>query len=131
MDLGKKRIGLAICDPLRVTVQGLDTLHRGRVREDLDALARLIEEREVCWIVLGDPKNMDGSASAQQAYTREFGERLAARTAVGIDYWDERLTSWEASRIVRDSSKAAIDRMSAILILEGYLEHLPAAEVDE
>jgi RNase H-fold protein (predicted Holliday junction resolvase) len=56
---------------------------------------------------------------------------LAARTAIGIDYWDERLTSWEASRIVRDSSKAAIDRMSAILILEGYLEHLPAAEVDE
>jgi putative holliday junction resolvase len=130
IDLGKKRIGLAVSDPLRITVQGLETFHRGRVREDLDALARLIEEREVTWIVFGDPKNMDGSVSPQQEYTREFGGRLAARSGVGVDYWDERLTSWEASRILRSSgkgsTKGAIDQMSAVLILESYLEHLQA-----
>lgn len=128
IDLGKKRIGLALSDPLRIVASGLETLHRGRVREDLEALSRLIEEREVKWIVFGDPKHMDGSVSPQQEYTRDFGGRLAARCGVGVDYWDERLTSWEANRILqtrgRTVSKGAIDQMSAVLILESYLEHL-------
>ncbi len=128
IDLGKRRIGLALSDELRIVVQGLDTYRRGRAREDLEALARLAADREVTWIVIGDPRNMDGSRSAQQDYTREFGQRLAARSGIGVDYWDERLTSWEASRILHAQGKAAdkeaIDRMSAVLILQSYLEHL-------
>jgi putative holliday junction resolvase len=130
MDLGKKRIGLAISDELRVTAQGLETFHRVRIREDLDALARLIRDREVAWIVLGDPKHMNGGASRQQEYTRDFGKRLERLTGVAVDYWDERLTSWEANRILRSSGMSiekrakAIDQLSAVLILEGYLDHL-------
>lgn len=130
MDLGKKRIGLAVSDALRITAQGIDTYHRVRIREDLDALAKLIEEREVSWIVLGDPKHMNGGESRQQQYTHEFAERLRERTGVEIDFWDERLTSSEASRVLRSSGISiekrarAIDQLSAVLILEGYLQHL-------
>lgn len=137
MDLGKKRIGLAISDELRITAQGLDTFHRVRIREDLEALARLIEERQVCWIVLGDPKHMDGGVSRQQEYTREFGERLETRTGIAVDYWDERLTSWEANRILKSRGMSvekrakAIDQLSAVLILEGYLDHLQALFYEE
>lgn len=141
MDLGKKRIGLALSDGLRITAQGIDTLYRTRIREDLDALARLIEQREVSWIVLGDPKHMSGGESRQQTYTHEFGDRLAERTGVGIDYWDERLTSVEAGRVLRSSGISiekrakAVDKLSAVLLLESYLEFLqlqsPALEEDE
>ena len=130
MDLGKKRIGLALSDELRITAQGLDTFHRVRIREDLDALARLAEERQVCWIVLGDPKHMNGGVSRQQEYTHEFAERLKERTGIEIDFWDERLTSTEASRVLRSSGISiekrakAVDRLSAVLILENYLEYL-------
>ncbi len=130
MDLGKKRIGLAISDEMRITAQGLDTFHRVRIREDLEALARLIEERQVSWIVLGDPKHMNGGASRQQEYTHEFGARLAARTGIAVDYWDERLTSWEANGILKSRGMSIekrakeLDKLSAVLILRGYLEHL-------
>ncbi len=140
LDFGKKRIGLAISDPLRITAQGLDTLHRTRIREDLDALARLIEERGVTWILLGDPLHMSGQASKQQQVTHEFGDRLSRRTGVPVEYWDERLTSSEASRVLRSSGISvekraqAIDKLSAVLILDSYLERLrllPASDEGE
>ncbi len=130
MDLGKKRIGLALSDAMRITAQGIDTLYRTRIREDLDALVKLIEDREVRWIVLGDPKHMSGGESRQQAYTHEFGERLAERTGIGIDYWDERLTSVEAGRVLRSSGISiekrakAVDKLAAVLLLESYLDYL-------
>lgn len=130
MDLGKKRIGLAVSDEMRIIAQGIDTLHRTRIREDLDALAALIEERGVTWVVLGDPIHMNGGESRQQEHTREFAEKLARRTNVGIDFWDERLTSREADRVLRSSGISiekrakAIDQLSAVLILESYLERL-------
>jgi putative holliday junction resolvase len=130
IDLGKKRIGLAISDGLRIIAQGLDTFHRTRIREDLDALARLIEERQVTWIVLGDPIHMSGGASRQQAYTHEFAERLAERTGVGIGFWDERLTSVEAERVLKSSGISiekrakAVDKLAAVLLLETYLDYL-------
>ena len=130
MDLGKKRIGLALSDELRITAQGLDTFHRVRIRDDMDALARLIEERQVSWIIIGDPLHMNGGVSRQQAHAREFGGRLTKRTGIETDYWDERLTSLEASRVLRSSGISiekraqAIDKLSAVLILESYLELL-------
>ncbi len=130
MDLGKKRIGMAISDGLRITAQGIDTYYRTRIREDLDALARIVEEREVVWIVLGDPIHMSGRESRQQAYTHEFAGRLAERTGVGVDFWDERLTSVEAGRVLRSSGISiekrakAVDKLSAVLLLESYLDRL-------
>src|SRR5215208_6281073 len=93
LDLGKRRIGLALSDGLGITAQGLPTLQRTRIREDLDALQALISERDVTLILLGNPVHMSGKEGRQAEYVREFGDRLAERTGVEVRYWDERLTT--------------------------------------
>jgi putative Holliday junction resolvase len=128
MDLGKRRIGLAVSDPLGITAQGLPTLERTRIREDLDALAKLIVEKEVQLILMGNPLHMSGRESRQAEYTRQFAERLRERTGIAVEYWDERLTSVEAGRVLRESGigiekrAAAVDKLSAVLLLESYLD---------
>ena len=83
LDVGKKRIGLAISDPMGISAQGLPTLYRVRIREDLDQLASLCSEREVTLLLVGEPLHMSGDDSRQAVYTREFAERLANRMARG------------------------------------------------
>ncbi len=127
LDVGKKRIGLAVSDPLGVTPIGLPTLHRTRVREDLARLKELAEERSITTLLVGHPLHMSGDQSRQSEYTREFAERLGQVLQLPIVYWDERLTTAEAQRLMRDSGasleqrKKAVDQMSAILLLESYL----------
>ncbi len=129
LDVGKKRIGLAISDELGLTAQGLETLHRTRIREDLGALATLIRTRGVKLLLIGRPVHMSGSISRQAIYTEEFAQRLQERTHLPVEFWDERLTSVEAERVLRDGGatlaqkKLAVDRMSAVLLLESYLEN--------
>jgi putative holliday junction resolvase len=133
LDVGRKRIGLAITDALGLTAQGLPTLERVRIREDLARLSQLAGEREVGLFLLGHPLHMSGRDSRQAGYVREFGDRLAEHTGIAVQYWDERLTSVEAGRVLRSSGigiekrAKAVDRLSAVLILENYLESLPAA----
>ena len=103
LDLGKKRIGLALSDPLGITAQGLPTLQRTRIREDLDALAKLAEEWDVRLLLMGHPLHMTGKEGRQAEYTREFAERLQERTGIELVYWDERLTTVAAQRVLRDS----------------------------
>jgi putative holliday junction resolvase len=128
LDLGKKRIGLAMSDPLGITAQGLPTLERTNIREDLGALVGLIAEHEVTLILMGHPLHMSGHEGRQTAYTREFGERLAERTGLEIRYWDERLTTVAAQRVLRESGISiekrarAVDRLSAVILLESYLD---------
>jgi putative Holliday junction resolvase len=128
LDLGKKRIGLALSDPLGVTAQGLPTLQRTRIREDLAALEQIIREHDVRLILLGHPLNMSGTEGRQAAYTREFADRLAARTGVEVRLWDERLTSVEAERVLKESGISiqkrarAVDRLAAVILLESYLD---------
>jgi putative holliday junction resolvase len=135
MDLGKRRVGLAVSDGLGITAQGLPTLERTRIREDLDALANLISEKNVQLIVMGNPLHMSGRESRQAAYTREFAERLRERTGVPVEFWDERLTSVQAGRVLRESGigiqkrAAAVDKLSAVLLLESYLDFRSAASV--
>jgi putative Holliday junction resolvase len=130
LDLGKKRIGLALSDPLGITAQGLDTLQRTRIRDDLDALARIIEQNEVTLILMGHPLHMSGQESRQSEYTREFAGRLAERTGLEIRFWDERLTSVEAGRVLRSSGISiekrarAVDRLSAVILLASFLDSL-------
>jgi putative Holliday junction resolvase len=130
LDLGKKRIGLALSDPLGITAQGLPTLQRTRIREDLDALAKLIHENEVTLILMGHPLHMSGRESRQSEYTREFAGRLAERTSLEIRFWDERLTTVEAERVLRSSGISiekrarAVDRLSAVILLASYLDSL-------
>ena len=134
LDLGKKRIGLALSDPLGITAQGLPTLQRTRIREDLAALARLIEEHDVRLLLLGHPLHMSGRESRQSGYTREFGEKLAEYTGVEVRLWDERLTTVEAERVLRSSGISiekrakAVDRLSAQILLESFLDSGPGAE---
>jgi putative holliday junction resolvase len=133
LDVGRKRIGLAITDALGLTAQGLPTLERVRIREDLARLSQLAGERQVSLFLLGNPLHMSGRDSRQAAYVREFGDRLAGYSGIAVQYWDERLTSVEAGRVLRSSGigiekrAKAVDRLSAVLILENYLESLPAA----
>lgn len=130
LDLGKRRIGLAISDPLGITAQGLPTLERTRLRDDLDALAALCLEYNVTLVLMGNPVHMSGDESRQSAYTRDFAERLSKRTGIELQFWDERWTSVEAERVLRESGISiekrakAVDRLSAQILLESYLGSL-------
>lgn len=130
LDLGKKRIGLAISDPLGITAQGMPNLNRTNKRTDLDTLEHLIREREVGMILLGNPINMRGAEGRQSGWVREFAAELEARTHLPVKLWDERLTSVEAGRVLRSSGisiekrAAAVDRLSAVILLQSYLDSL-------
>ena len=132
LDLGKKRIGLALSDPLGITAQGLPTLERTNIRSDMDALAKLIADREVTEILMGQPLHMSGREGRQVEYTREFADRLADRTGVPITYWDERWTTVAAQRVLKESGAStgkrsrAVDRLSAVILLSSYLDSLEA-----
>jgi len=134
LDLGKRRIGLALSDPLRITAQGIDTYQRTRVRDDLEGLASLAEERGVTEFLFGEPLHMSGDESRQSTYTHEFAERLASRTGLPVSFWDERWTSVEAGRVLRDSGISiekrakAVDQLSAVILLESYLDYLHLQE---
>jgi putative holliday junction resolvase len=128
LDLGKKRIGLAVSDPLGITAQGLPTLERSNIRADLDALAHLIETHEVTLLLMGHPLHMSGKEGRQAEYTRDFAERLHQKTGIEVRFWDERLTTVEAQRVLRESGISiekrarAVDRLAAVILLESYLE---------
>ncbi len=128
LDLGKKRIGLAISDDLGITAQGLETLERRGRREDIESLRRLVVERGVTRFVIGDPLHMSGDASRQGEYTREFARELERKTGIVVEFRDERWTSREAERTIRGAGvanserKPTIDKLSAVLLLQGYLD---------
>lgn len=128
LDLGKKRIGLALSDPLGLTAQGLPTLERVNIRTDLAELDRLAEEHDVRLILLGLPLHMSGDEGRQAGQAREFAQRLTERTGRQVRLWDERLTTVAAQRVLKSSgisiAKRAqvVDRLSAQILLESYLE---------
>ncbi|MFL6416681.1 MAG: Holliday junction resolvase RuvX [Bryobacteraceae bacterium] len=128
LDVGKKRIGLAVSDELGLTAQGLETLQRNRIRDDLSRLEDLTERLGVGTLLIGKPLHMSGHESRQSEYTREFADRLARQTSLPVVFWDERLTSAEAERMLRDGGasldqkKRSVDRLAAVLLLESYLD---------
>jgi len=130
LDLGKKRIGLAISDPLGITAQGLPNLVRTNKRADLAALGQLAREREVNLILMGNPINMKGGEGRQSGWVREFAGAIEQRLGLPVRFWDERLTSVEAGRVLRQSGisiekrAAAVDRLSAVILLQSYLDSL-------
>jgi putative Holliday junction resolvase len=137
LDVGKKRIGLAVSDELGYTAQGIETLLRTRVRDDLAALEQIAAQWNVHTLLVGKPLHMSGAESRQSEYTREFAERLSKHLNLPLVYWDERLTSKEAERLMREGgasvaqSRQAVDRMSAVLILESYLGFLENQKLSE
>jgi putative Holliday junction resolvase len=130
LDLGKKRIGLALSDELGITAQGLPTLERRNKRADFAELTRIVRENNVARIVLGLPLRMSGEEGSQADWVRAFAEELKAFVDVPIDLRDERWTSKQAERVLAGSGvrnedrKPAIDRISAMILLQDYLDSL-------
>ena len=128
LDLGKKRIGLALSDELGITAQGLPTLERRNKRTDFAALRALVHENNVEQIVLGLPLRMSGEEGTQADWVRAFAEELKGHVDVPIDLRDERWTSKQAERVLmgsgvhKDDRKPAIDRISAVILLQDYLD---------
>jgi putative Holliday junction resolvase len=128
LDLGKRRIGLALSDELGITAQGLETLVRSNIREDLAQLAQLASEKNVALILMGNPLHMSGREGRQTEYTRDFAARLHAATGLPVEFRDERLTTVEAERVLRQSGISiqkrakAVDRLAAVILLESYLD---------
>jgi len=129
LDVGLARIGIAVCDPLRLTVRPLTVLQRASRREDFQYLAQLVRNEEVGAVVCGLPLNMDGSESNQSQTVRKWALRLAQalRTLLGyplpVIFWDERLTTFAAQEIMAEQGgKLAEDAVAAAVILQSYLD---------
>jgi putative Holliday junction resolvase len=129
LDLGDKRIGMAISDELGITAQGLQTLERRNLQSDLDALRALVDAHGVTEIVVGMPRNMDGSYGERAAVTQQFITALEAAFQLPCIPWDERLTSRQADRVLRAAKqhrrqpKSVRDRIAAQLILQSYMDY--------
>jgi putative Holliday junction resolvase len=128
LDLGKRRIGLALSDELGITAQGIKTLERTNVRQDLAHLAKLVSDHNVTLILMGNPLHMSGREGRGSEHAREFGARLEALTSIPVQLWDERLTTVEAQRVLRESGASiekrarAVDRLAAVILLESFLD---------
>jgi len=128
LDVGSRRIGLAVTDPLGITAQGLETLQRKNIRHDFAQLERVIRDYQVQEIVVGLPLRMSGAEGTQSEKMRTFAEALHKRFRLPVHLWDERLTSAEANRLLRETELSiekrgkAVDRMAAVLILQAWME---------
>lgn len=133
LDFGSKTVGVAVSDPLKLTAQGVETIFRkseGKLRQTLARIEELKKEYEVEVIVLGLPKNMNNTEGERVEKTLEFKEMLSRRLGLEVVLWDERLTSAEAERTLIDSNvrrenrKQYMDKIAAVLILQGYLDSI-------
>ena len=129
LDVGDRRIGVAISDELSLFAHGLLVLERRGLAVDMNALSRVVDEKEVSRIVVGMPRNMNGSYGPQAAKTAAFIESLEQACNRPCIAWDERLTTRQAERVLisadqrRSKRKAVRDKLAAQLILQGYLDH--------
>jgi len=128
LDVGTRTIGVAISDELGITAQGLKTLKRRSMEEDLTELATIIGQFEIEKIVVGLPKNMDGTLGKQAEFVLKWIEVLTDQFQVPVVTWDERLSTVGASKVLleadlsRRKRKKVIDKLAAVLILQGYLD---------
>ncbi len=131
LDFGSKTVGVAISDPLLITAQGIEIIRRkeeNKLRQTLARIEELIEEYEVKEIVLGLPKNMNDTLGPRVDLTLEFKEKLERRIGLPVHTWDERLTTVAADRtmmeagIRRENRKEYVDKIAAVLILQGFLD---------
>jgi putative Holliday junction resolvase len=130
LDIGSRTIGVAISDELAITAQGLKTIRRKSSQEDLDELAGIIRQFEIGKLVVGLPKNMDGTLGKQAEIVFKWIKSVQPRLALPVVTWDERLSTVGASKILleadlsRKKRKGVIDKIAAVLILQGYLDQM-------
>lgn len=128
LDVGTKTIGVAVSDPLGITAQPVTTIRRTRLEADLAELRGLIDVYNVSSLVVGYPRNMDGSTGEQARYVARFVESLRAVIALPVELVDERLTTKVASRAMMDLNvkarrrKEIIDQQAAAVILQTWLD---------
>jgi putative Holliday junction resolvase len=129
LDYGSKRIGVAVCDELGMTAQGLATITRKNRRHDLEEIAGFIRTYNVEKIVVGYPIRLDGTEGIQCEKVGKFASLLESIFSLPVIKWDETLSTKEAEEILiranvaRDKRKTIVDKLAASLILQGYLDH--------
>ncbi len=127
LDVGDKRIGMAITDALGVTVQGRPTLHRRTLSGDIAQISQVIADEAVLEVVVGHPLHMDGASSPQSQKVERFVESLREAINVRVVLWDERLTSFAAEQHLEElgldwrARRKHVDEVAAIFILEDYM----------
>jgi putative holliday junction resolvase len=128
LDVGDKRIGVALSDPLGLTAEPLMVITRtASIKADLRTVEELLQQHEVSKIVIGMPVMLAGQEGVQAGKVREFVERLSRRVRIPVVTWDERLSTVEAERLLlradqsRSKRKQVIDKIAAAVILQGYL----------
>ncbi|MDD2978844.1 MAG: Holliday junction resolvase RuvX [Hespellia sp.] len=133
LDYGSKTVGVAISDPLGLTAQGIETIHRkaeNKLRQTLARIEALAKEYDVEKIVLGFPKHMNNDIGERAEKSLELKEMLERRTELPVIMWDERLTTVEAertlieSKVRREDRKKYVDTIAAVFILQGYLDSI-------
>ena len=130
LDVGSRTIGIACSDALLMTAQGIETIRRTSLENDFKRLSELISEYEVHELVVGMPKNMNGTKGERAEKTEEFVEKMKEVIDLPITFWDERLSTVMAERqliaadVSRKKRKDVIDQMAAVVILQGYLDRL-------
>ena len=133
LDYGSKTVGVAVSDPLGLTAQSVETIWRkqeNKLRQTLARIEELAAEYQAEKIVLGLPKNMNNTIGERAEKTLEFREMLERRTGLPVVMWDERLTTVEAERTLKEASvrrenrKQYLDQLAAVFILQGYLDSL-------
>ncbi|MBZ5652585.1 MAG: Holliday junction resolvase RuvX [Acidobacteriia bacterium] len=128
LDVGSRRIGLAISDPLGITAQGLNTLQRQNKRSDFAQLEQVIRDYQVAEIVIGLPLRMTGAEGMQAEKMQSFAEKIRRRFRLPVHLWDERLSSAQANRLLRETDMSikrrgqVVDQMAAVLILQSWMD---------
>jgi putative pre-16S rRNA nuclease len=130
LDLGEKTIGIALSDTTRTIATPMQTLPRGKFSVDAVKVEAILREQDVGGLVIGLPRNMDGSEGPSAQSARAFGRNLAKRLTVPIVFWDERLSTLAVTRTLLDADAsrrrraALVDKMAAAFILQGLLDRL-------
>src|SRR5215469_17596707 len=114
LDVGSKTIGVAVSDPLGITAQGLQTIRRKNKRQDFEQLAKIIRDYEVSQIVVGYPIRLAGTEGTQSLKMQAFAEELKKKFGLPVHLWDERLTSSQANRILREAELSIKKRAQAV-----------------
>ena len=132
LDVGDKRIGISLSDPLRITAQGIESYNRQDTEEkDIAYIAEMAKKNDVEFIVCGLPKNMNGTIGPQAEKVMAFAERVSEASGLRIEYSDERLTTVLVERTLieadmsRSKRRKVVDKLAAVTILQGYLDSHP------
>ena len=137
LDVGSRTVGIALSDEMGWTAQGMETLRfpENQLDQVIPQLAEYIRRYEIQTIVVGLPKNMDGTIGARGQFCLEFGQKLQAELSVDIVFWDERLTTVAAHKYLieadmsRKKLKKVVDKIASVLILQSYLDSKSSASL--